>query len=118
MLRKISKQTFAYDVKKLSDGGHCNSYFVSPAEGLSALASIISQHPQMVESSRFVFVPGPADPGPGHILPRYYSFHSILHSVSPLLSSCKISQLLPRVTYIQVVVVGGVDSTIVSAAVL
>ena len=39
-------------------------------EGLNNLADVISEFPSLVESSRFVFVPGPQDPGPGNILPR------------------------------------------------
>lgn len=34
------------------------------------LASLIAEFPSLQESSRFVFVPGPQDPGPGNILPR------------------------------------------------
>ncbi|XP_030308147.1 DNA polymerase epsilon subunit 2 isoform X2 [Calypte anna] len=37
---------------------------------LKALADIICEHPSILKSSRFVFVPGPEDPGPGSILPR------------------------------------------------
>ncbi|NXR25930.1 DPOE2 polymerase, partial [Cinclus mexicanus] len=37
---------------------------------LKALADIICEYPSIHKSSRFVFVPGPADPGPGCILPR------------------------------------------------
>ncbi|NWH40692.1 DPOE2 polymerase, partial [Chloropsis hardwickii] len=37
---------------------------------LKALADIICEHPSIHKSSRFVFVPGPGDPGPGSILPR------------------------------------------------
>ncbi|CAH2328320.1 DNA polymerase epsilon subunit 2 [Pelobates cultripes] len=34
------------------------------------LADVISEYPDIHKSSRFVFVPGPEDPGPGFILPR------------------------------------------------
>ncbi|KAK2539048.1 Pole2 [Columba guinea] len=37
---------------------------------LKALADVICEHPSIHKSSRFVFVPGPEDPGPGSILPR------------------------------------------------
>uniref|UniRef100_A0ACB8G6W3 DNA polymerase epsilon subunit 2 n=1 Tax=Sphaerodactylus townsendi TaxID=933632 RepID=A0ACB8G6W3_9SAUR len=37
---------------------------------LKALADIICEYPSIHQSSRFVFVPGPEDPGPGCILPR------------------------------------------------
>uniref|UniRef100_A0AAR2IUB4 DNA polymerase epsilon subunit n=1 Tax=Pygocentrus nattereri TaxID=42514 RepID=A0AAR2IUB4_PYGNA len=38
-------------------------------ESLKALADLICEHPS-IQSSRFVFVPGPEDPGPSTILPR------------------------------------------------
>lgn len=34
------------------------------------LADVICEYPNIHKSSRFVFVPGPEDPGPGFILPR------------------------------------------------
>uniref|UniRef100_A0A8C3LCG3 DNA polymerase epsilon subunit n=1 Tax=Chrysolophus pictus TaxID=9089 RepID=A0A8C3LCG3_CHRPC len=37
---------------------------------LKALADIICEYPSIHKSSRFVFVPGPEDPGPGSVLPR------------------------------------------------
>uniref|UniRef100_A0A8B9UBH7 DNA polymerase epsilon subunit n=1 Tax=Anas zonorhyncha TaxID=75864 RepID=A0A8B9UBH7_9AVES len=37
---------------------------------LKALADIICEYPSIHKSSRFVFIPGPEDPGPGSILPR------------------------------------------------
>uniref|UniRef100_A0A4W6EPI5 DNA polymerase epsilon subunit n=1 Tax=Lates calcarifer TaxID=8187 RepID=A0A4W6EPI5_LATCA len=39
-------------------------------ESLKALADAICAYPSIHSSSRFVFVPGPEDPGPGTILPR------------------------------------------------
>uniref|UniRef100_A0A7N6FET6 DNA polymerase epsilon subunit n=1 Tax=Anabas testudineus TaxID=64144 RepID=A0A7N6FET6_ANATE len=39
-------------------------------ESLKALADLICAYPSIQSSSRFVFVPGPEDPGPGTILPR------------------------------------------------
>ncbi|KAI5101927.1 DNA polymerase epsilon subunit 2, partial [Silurus meridionalis] len=39
-------------------------------ESLKALADLICEHPNIHSSSRFVFVPGPEDPGPSSILPR------------------------------------------------
>ncbi|XP_054651952.1 DNA polymerase epsilon subunit 2 [Dunckerocampus dactyliophorus] len=39
-------------------------------ESLKVLADSICAHPSIHSSSRFVFVPGPEDPGPGTILPR------------------------------------------------
>nr|XP_015825324.2 DNA polymerase epsilon subunit 2 [Nothobranchius furzeri] len=39
-------------------------------DSLKTLADVISEYPSIHSSSRFVFVPGPKDPGPGTILPR------------------------------------------------
>ncbi|KAM4543263.1 DNA polymerase epsilon subunit 2 isoform 2-T2 [Odontesthes bonariensis] len=39
-------------------------------ESLKGLADAICAYPSIHSSSRFVFVPGPEDPGPGTILPR------------------------------------------------
>ncbi|KAL4613102.1 DNA polymerase epsilon subunit 2 [Arapaima gigas] len=39
-------------------------------ESLKALADVICEYPSIHNSSRFVFVPGPEDPGPSTILPR------------------------------------------------
>ncbi|XP_055497097.1 DNA polymerase epsilon subunit 2 [Leucoraja erinacea] len=39
-------------------------------ESLKALADIICEYPNIHKNSRFVFVPGPEDPGPSSILPR------------------------------------------------
>ncbi|XP_056401308.1 DNA polymerase epsilon subunit 2 [Hyla sarda] len=39
-------------------------------ETLKNLADVICEYPTIHKSSRFVFVPGPEDPGPGFILPR------------------------------------------------
>jgi len=38
--------------------------------GFKELANLINMFPSIIESSRFLFVPGPQDPGPGNILPR------------------------------------------------
>ncbi|XP_075387203.1 DNA polymerase epsilon subunit 2 isoform X2 [Tenrec ecaudatus] len=40
------------------------------SESLKTLADIICEYPTIHQSSRFVFVPGPEDPGFGSILPR------------------------------------------------
>ncbi|XP_070605001.1 DNA polymerase epsilon subunit 2 isoform X2 [Erythrolamprus reginae] len=40
------------------------------SDSLKALADIICEYPSIHERSRFVFVPGSEDPGPGSILPR------------------------------------------------
>ncbi|KAF5892253.1 DNA polymerase epsilon subunit 2, partial [Clarias magur] len=39
-------------------------------DSLKALADLICEHPNIYNSSRFVFIPGPEDPGPRSILPR------------------------------------------------
>uniref|UniRef100_A0A673JCH3 DNA polymerase epsilon subunit n=1 Tax=Sinocyclocheilus rhinocerous TaxID=307959 RepID=A0A673JCH3_9TELE len=44
-------------------------------ESFKALADLICEYPSIHNSSRFVFVPGPEDPGPGTVLPRYNSPH-------------------------------------------
>ena len=35
-----------------------------------AFAKLVAEFPPLTENSRFVFIPGPQDPGPGNILPR------------------------------------------------
>lgn len=40
------------------------------AEAFHSLAELLTEFPQLAQNSRFVFVPGPLDPGPGKILPR------------------------------------------------
>ena len=44
-----------------------------------SLAKLIAEFPALMENSRFVFLPGPHDPGPGNILPRP-PIPSIFHS--------------------------------------
>lgn len=39
-------------------------------ERFRALGEMIAEYPDIAESSRFVFVPGPADPGSANIFPR------------------------------------------------
>ncbi|XP_071834492.1 DNA polymerase epsilon subunit 2-like isoform X1 [Apostichopus japonicus] len=39
-------------------------------ESFKLLADMICEHPYLAENSKFVFVPGPQDPGPASILPR------------------------------------------------
>ncbi|EDO40154.1 predicted protein [Nematostella vectensis] len=39
-------------------------------ESLQVFASMVAEFPSLVEQSRFLFIPGPQDPGPGNILPR------------------------------------------------
>ncbi|NWH63494.1 DPOE2 polymerase, partial [Geococcyx californianus] len=45
-------------------------FFLPTLGSLKALADIICEYPSIHKSSRFVFVPGPEDPGPGSVLPR------------------------------------------------
>ncbi|XP_061700930.1 DNA polymerase epsilon subunit 2 isoform X2 [Syngnathoides biaculeatus] len=46
------------------------SHVRSLKESLKLLADSICAHPNIHNNSRFVFVPGPEDPGPGAMLPR------------------------------------------------
>ncbi|KAL0045501.1 hypothetical protein WJX82_008463 [Trebouxia sp. C0006] len=39
-------------------------------EQFKSLANVISRYQRLQEESKFVFVPGPGDPGPGNVLPR------------------------------------------------
>jgi len=47
----------------------CNQYNILKQK-FEELGEILLAFPMLVESSRFIFVPGPLDPGPGNILPR------------------------------------------------
>ncbi|XP_023684003.1 DNA polymerase epsilon subunit 2 [Paramormyrops kingsleyae] len=53
-----------------SSAPYGKSQIKSLKESLKALADMICEYPNIHSSSRFVFVPGPEDPGPGTILPR------------------------------------------------
>ncbi|MCI4382889.1 hypothetical protein PGIGA_G00019850 [Pangasianodon gigas] len=53
-----------------SSAPYGKSQIKSLKESLKALADLICEHPSIHNSSRFVFVPGPEDPGPSTILPR------------------------------------------------
>lgn len=46
------------------------SFFSVVSESFKLLADMICEHPYLAENSKFVFVPGPQDPGPASILPR------------------------------------------------
>lgn len=48
-------------------GSHTNAVL---KKGFEELAEVISAHPSLIENTRFVFIPGPQDPGPGNILPK------------------------------------------------
>ena len=37
---------------------------------LDKVADTIAMYPELVQNSKFIFVPGPNDPGPGNIYPR------------------------------------------------
>ncbi|KAK3859123.1 hypothetical protein Pcinc_034724 [Petrolisthes cinctipes] len=39
-------------------------------QAFTALGSLIASFPELVANSRFIFVPGPTDPGPSNIFPR------------------------------------------------
>ena len=47
-----------------------SNYLSRMKEHFQDLSNLIAEFPSLLESSRFVFVPGPQDPGPGSILPR------------------------------------------------
>ena len=47
-----------------------SNYLSRMKELFQDLGNLIAEFPPLLESSRFVFVPGPQDPGPGSILPR------------------------------------------------
>ncbi|XP_041352782.1 DNA polymerase epsilon subunit 2-like [Gigantopelta aegis] len=49
---------------------HGNQHTQVLKESFHSLAEIINDFPSLKENSRFVFVPGPRDPGPATILPR------------------------------------------------
>ncbi|KAK2843141.1 hypothetical protein Q7C36_011356 [Tachysurus vachellii] len=53
-----------------SSAPYGKSQIKSLKESLKALADLICEHPNIHHSSRFVFVPGPEDPGPSTIFPR------------------------------------------------
>ena len=40
------------------------------SEHFHELGELLSEFPDLIKSSKFVFVPGPLDPGPATILPR------------------------------------------------
>jgi len=44
------------------------------AESFHTFVSLVSEFTSIKEKSQFVFVPGPRDPGPGPILPRWHCF--------------------------------------------
>eukprot|EP00775_Hariotina_reticulata_P005085 gene5085-5326_t len=67
-------------------GGGLSSDFVALRDGFSQLARLIDTYRDIRDGSRFVFVPGPADPGLGQILPQPRLptyFTAELHSVLP-----------------------------------
>ncbi|KAJ6654017.1 hypothetical protein lerEdw1_007526 [Lerista edwardsae] len=51
-------------------GSSIDGWMAVNACSLKALADMICEYPSIHKSSRFVFVPGSEDPGPGAILPR------------------------------------------------
>ncbi|XP_068948075.1 DNA polymerase epsilon subunit 2 isoform X3 [Petaurus breviceps papuanus] len=53
-----------------SSAPYGKNHVQSLKDSLKALADIICEYPNIHQSSHFVFVPGPEDPGPGSILPR------------------------------------------------
>ncbi|XP_034019418.1 DNA polymerase epsilon subunit 2-like [Thalassophryne amazonica] len=68
---KASSSSFSSSSSQPSPLAMCQSPETAHnKESLKALADAISTYPSIHSSSRFVFVPGPEDPGPGSILPR------------------------------------------------
>ncbi|XP_003962556.2 DNA polymerase epsilon subunit 2 isoform X1 [Takifugu rubripes] len=57
-------------IGNFSSAPYGNARIKSLKDSLKALADVICAHPNIHNSSRFLFVPGPEDPGPGAILPR------------------------------------------------
>lgn len=45
-------------------------------QALSALGDLIAEFPDLQTNSKFIFVPGPSDPGPSNIFPRYLRMKS------------------------------------------
>lgn len=46
------------------------NHYKTLKESLHNFAQLLNEFPSLMENSRFIFVPGPLDPGPGRILPR------------------------------------------------
>ncbi|KAK9814165.1 hypothetical protein WJX72_001491 [[Myrmecia] bisecta] len=59
-------------------------------ENFSSLAAALSQHRRIKQSSHFVLVPGPGDPGPASVLPR---------PGLPAQLTADLAQQLPRVSF-------------------
>ncbi|XP_065057553.1 DNA polymerase epsilon subunit 2-like [Rhopilema esculentum] len=57
------------------------NYFKTMKGLFQDLANLIAEFQSLVENSRFVFVPGPQDPGPGNILPRPKIPENITHAL-------------------------------------
>ncbi|XP_066947296.1 DNA polymerase epsilon subunit 2 isoform X1 [Macrobrachium rosenbergii] len=49
---------------------HSSQQAADMRQAFSALGDLIKEFPPLVEHSRFIFVPGPGDPGPSNIFPR------------------------------------------------
>lgn len=49
---------------------HGPTHYHTLKQSFQAFAKMVSDFPPLIENSRFVFVPGSQDPGPGNILPR------------------------------------------------
>ncbi|KAL3133858.1 hypothetical protein ABBQ32_008325 [Trebouxia sp. C0010 RCD-2024] len=59
-------------------------------ENFKTLGSIISQYQRLQEESKFIFVPGPGDPGPANVLPR---------PALPAYFTADLRQLLPTAVF-------------------
>lgn len=53
-----------------SPPGSTTAYCNKLIEHFKILAEMISEHPALLENSKFLFVPGPSDPGSANIFPR------------------------------------------------
>ncbi|XP_051981220.1 DNA polymerase epsilon subunit 2 isoform X1 [Xyrauchen texanus] len=79
VLEKIHTMLSGYSAMPPTCFIFCGSFSSAPygknqiktlKESFKALADLICEYPSIHSSSRFVFVPGPEDPGPGNVLPR------------------------------------------------
>lgn len=67
-----------------------NTDYSTIKENFKALARIISQYQRLQEESKFIFVPGPGDPGPSDVLPR---------PALPAYFTSELRQLLPTAVF-------------------
>ncbi|XP_069117868.1 DNA polymerase epsilon subunit 2-like [Argopecten irradians] len=68
-------------------------------EAFSSLTDLICEFPTIAENSRFIFVPGPQDPGPASILPRPAIPSSIIEDVKRKIPSAIFTSNPCRIQY-------------------